>query len=397
MSNMKLREIERLRAIAVLMVIFTHTGPAIGKLGNFFGHPRTGVDLFFVISGFVVTRSLGRLLPDLTRVTELDVAFEQCRSALRVFYTRRFFRIVPLVVGTLVFQRMLFFTGLQPSDLGGDLNGYWREVSAIFTGVYNYAQANEGYSQFGVFWSLSVEEHFYLLLPLSFLLMRTRAKRIGFALAGIAFVALVCRNFFDAAPPGTAQPEYYSIFASHLRFDALLAGVALSLLLEQPPATPIMPPRFMKWVVLPICLALVCAIPRVLPNNAYLHEGFIATWFLCSVLVGYASFDQGYVFGVPLLGGFLEYLGARSYALYLLHIPTVRLASAIALHQPGYAQFRVQYPVANWFAYLFVVLALSELSWRLLEWPMQKLGRRLTNGAIQTRALVANDHSAQPL
>ncbi|HEY2511701.1 MAG TPA: acyltransferase, partial [Polyangiaceae bacterium] len=171
---MKLREIERLRAIAALMVVFTHTAPNLPLLGGLFSHPRTGVDLFFVISGFVVTRSLMRLLPDLSGVTDVGAAFDQSRGALRTFYTRRFFRIVPLAVAAIVLQRMLFVLGLPASALGGDINGLWREIAAVFTGVYNYAMPEQGYSQLGVYWSLSVEEHFYLLLPLAFLLVRTR-------------------------------------------------------------------------------------------------------------------------------------------------------------------------------------------------------------------------------
>ena len=205
---MKLREIERLRAFAALMVVFTHTGPNIGVLQSIFGHPRTGVDSFFVISGLVVTRSLLRLLPDLSTVSGIDVAFDQSRAAVRLFYTRRFFRIVPLAVAAVVLQRLLHVLG-TPVD--GNLDGFWREVFAIFTGVYNYACPNEGYNQFGVYWSLSVEEHFYLLLPLSFLIFRTRSRRVGMAIGGIMFVALIARTFLDVPPPNTANPDFYRI------------------------------------------------------------------------------------------------------------------------------------------------------------------------------------------
>jgi peptidoglycan/LPS O-acetylase OafA/YrhL len=378
MRDSKLREIERLRAVAVLMVIFAHTGPPAPLFGAIFSHPRTGVDLFFVISGFVVTRSLVRQLPEVPESVGLADAFDRSRDALRRFYTRRFFRIVPLAVAVVVLQRLLFVAGFPPSELGGDLVGYWREVCAIFTGVYNYAMPNEGYNQFGVFWSLSVEEHFYLLLPLAFVFARTRGKRLAVALVGIAVVVVVCRNFFDVPPPGTDKPEYYRLMTSHLRFDSLLAGVALALVPGGPATRPLMPPGFVRWVALPFCLALVWAIPRALPLNTYLHEGFTATWFLCGILVGYAALDRGYVLPVPVFGRVLEYVGGRSYAMYLLHIPLLRIEGAIVRAYPGYGAFASHNPWTHWALFVLAVVLAAEVSWQVLEWPMQRLGRRLT-------------------
>ncbi|HEY2510631.1 MAG TPA: discoidin domain-containing protein, partial [Polyangiaceae bacterium] len=188
--------------------------------------------------------------------------------------------------------------------------------------------------------------------------------------------------FFDTPPAGTAQPEYYRVFASHLRFDSLLAGVAMAMLLDGAASKPFMPPRFLKWVVLPASLALVWAIPRALPPNTYFHQGFTAAWFLCAVLVAYASFDRGYVLQAPLLSPVLEYLGARSYALYLLHIPLSRLDGAIGRYAPRYAQFSAANPWTHWALFVLAVVAASEVSWRVLEWPMQKLGRRLTDASL---------------
>jgi peptidoglycan/LPS O-acetylase OafA/YrhL len=374
----KLREIERLRGVAVMMAVLTHTAPFLPYLGGIFSHPRTGVDIFFVISGFVVTRSLIRLLPDVAQSKRLIDAFDESRFALRTFYTRRFFRIAPLAVAVVALQGILFWIGFSPAVLGGDFSGYVREVCAIFMGVYNYALPNEGYTQFGVFWSLSIEEHFYLLLPVAFLLFRTREQRLAFSLAGIAFVACVCRNFFDVPPEGTAVPDFYRVMASHLRFDHLLAGVALALVFDGSPATPFMPKAFMKWVVLPMTLALIWVIPKALPSNTYFHEGFVASWFLCGILVAYAALDRGYVLEIPLLGRLLEYVGSRSYGVYLLHIPVLRLDNALLGHAPRYRQLVERWPWGHWFLYAFGTVMLAELTWHILESPMQRLGRRLT-------------------
>ncbi len=377
---MKVREIERLRAFAVLMVIWTHSSPPLtGFAASFFGLPRTGVDLFFVISGFVVSRSLVRLLPDLTDADGLATAFDRSREALKRFYTRRFFRIVPLAVAAMVAFRLLVTLGVQPK---ASVDGFWHEVLAIATGVYNYAHPYPGYGQMFVYWSLSVEEHFYLLLPLGFLLARTRTRRAGLALAGAAFVALVCRNLFDSSPPG-ANAIDYRLYSSHLRFDALLAGVAIAMLFDGAPSAPIMPPRFVKCVVVPVCLALICSVPgQRLPLDSYFHQGLTATWLFCGVLVTYASFDRGYVFDVPVLGRVLEHVGARSYAMYLLHIPVVRCDEALVKYVPSCTLFKAEHPWTHWGLVLLAIVAVSELSWHLLELPTQQLGRRLSDPSL---------------
>ncbi len=364
-----------------MMVVCTHARPPLRGFGaTFFGLPRTGVDLFFVISGLVVTRSLLRLLPDLTGVDGLDTAFDRSRAALKVFYTRRFFRIVPLALLALAFYRGLIALGVQDSK--GTVDGYWHEVFAIFTGVYNYTHPYGGYFQLFPFWSLSVEEHFYLLLPLGFLLARTRARRAGLALCGIALVAVVGRNLFDGKPAADLNYDSYRLFSSHLRFDALLAGVAIAMLFDGAPSRPLMPPRFVKWVVVPACLALVWAVPSHLPANVYFHEGLTATWFFCAILVTYASFDRGYIFDVPVLGRALEYLGARSYGIYLLHIPASRINEALERYHPAYAQFRVAHPWCHWSLFVLAVVAVSDVSFRALEMPMQELGRRLADPSL---------------
>jgi hypothetical protein len=120
--------------------------------------------------------------------------------------------------------------------------------------------------------------------------------------------------------------------------------------------------------------------PLVLPKHTYFHEGFTATWMLASVLVTYASFDKGYVFDVPGLRRALEYVGGRSYAVYLLHVPVLRLDNAVQAYWPVFETWSAAHPGLHWLLYFALVLAFAEVSWRSLEAPMQKLGRRLVEG-----------------
>ena len=104
------RDIQGLRGVAILAVVIYHADPALLP-GGFIG-----VDLFFVISGFVVTLSLVRLLPPLEGETSFVAAFERAKQALKTFYTRRFFRIMPAALAALLVNR--FMMTIFPQSFG---------------------------------------------------------------------------------------------------------------------------------------------------------------------------------------------------------------------------------------------------------------------------------------
>src|ERR1700691_4015325 len=131
---MRLREIERLRAMAILMVMVVHWDTFQKLLPDVADHSWSGVDLFFVISGFVVTLSLVRLLPPLEGETSFVAAFERAKQALKTFYTRRFFRIMPAALAALLVNR--FMMTIFPQSFGTP-KAWFAEVVAFYGGVYN--------------------------------------------------------------------------------------------------------------------------------------------------------------------------------------------------------------------------------------------------------------------
>src|SRR5580698_3292556 len=133
---MRLREIERLRAMAILMVMVVHWDTFQKLLPDVADHSWSGVDLFFVISGFVVTLSLVRLLPPVEEQSSFLGAFDVARPAIKTFYIRRFFRIMPVALVVALGIRVL--TGVFPAQFGS--SGDWlKEFIAFFGGIYNYA------------------------------------------------------------------------------------------------------------------------------------------------------------------------------------------------------------------------------------------------------------------
>jgi peptidoglycan/LPS O-acetylase OafA/YrhL len=178
---MKLREIERLRAVAALLVVSVHWWPLHNMFPTILRDSWSGVDLFFVISGYVVSLSLMRLLGTMEGQPTFLQAFDAAGTSIKTFYVRRFFRIVPVALVVALSIRVL--AGVHPETFG--TTGDWlKEFVAFFGGIYNYAFGGQS-MHMNVYWSLAVEEHFYLLLPLLFLLFvrlhrgwgRARASR----------------------------------------------------------------------------------------------------------------------------------------------------------------------------------------------------------------------------
>jgi peptidoglycan/LPS O-acetylase OafA/YrhL len=372
----KLREIERLRAAAVLMVMAVHWTIDPGLLPEVARSSWSGVDLFFVISGYVVTLSLVRLLPPLEAETSFLAALDRSRQALHTFYVRRFFRIMPAALAVMLAHYLLVC--FMP-DTFGPVREWWHELFAFVGGVYNYARVyHEGW-HLGVYWSLAVEEHFYLLVPMLFVALRTTERRLA-GCAVIALASIVARHGAHEGM-GTDQLHNYLRYASHLRFDSLMAGVALALVAGRTAAGPAMMPRWlMRWVILPMALATVACLPGAAPIDVMERVGVIALWMVSGVLVAYAGLDRGYVLDIPVLGRALEIVGARSYALYLVHVSAGHLAGAAASGWKGYARlvgvdgrFHWAEPLIRW---LFIALV-AEILHRTVERPMMRVGKRL--------------------
>jgi hypothetical protein len=196
----------------------------------------------------------------------------------------------------------------------------------------------------------------------------------------LALISVVARTFLH---PAGVDVGIYEKCSSHLRFDSLMAGVILALL--SPKATsssPIMPRWLLRFVLLPACLVLVACMPGAVAEHVMVRQGFIALWFLSAILVGFASLDQGYVLSLPVLAPVLEYIGSRSYAIYLLHLTVVRVEGAIADLTPGYRAVLPMDEPTPWKRAVLLssmVLVLAEILHRAVERPFMRLGRILVD------------------
>ena len=205
-------ELDTLRGIAVSMVVLFHAFGFSYGLTGLSGIPKIfvaitmtgwlGVNLFFVLSGFLITG----ILLDSQRRTDY----------YRRFYLRRALRILPLYYAVLVLLLLFVYTGLVPRHVSWAFVG----LSAIY--LANVTPLFGVPIQYGVLWSLAVEEHFYLFWPAVVrVLSRRRVLNCAFAIAAIC---LLLRIAYCAL--GFASGPYTWLSADGLAFGAALAAIA---------------------------------------------------------------------------------------------------------------------------------------------------------------------------
>jgi peptidoglycan/LPS O-acetylase OafA/YrhL len=357
----KIQEIERLRGYAVLLIVFYHQALTL-NIDSFFRYSWGGPDLFFVLSGFVISLSLSKLLPDVRGTSPFTERLQQSRTALQIFYVRRVGRILPMAAfWAFVCLLIAFVDQENPTEI-------LKEIFAIFTLQYNYAIPHGLGQSMVEYWSLNVEEHFYLFLPIFFILIPTQHKRFKWTLIFIALVAFVIRPFVMDESVTEHLRWTYLRFTSHRRFDALLAGVGIQLVRSLGWGDSLA--RIPRWVIGLICLFCLLGIfleSGILPLNYVAGNGSIALWVFSGILVFFASFDQNLVLSFPVIWKCFEYLGSRSYGIYLIHRPAgylVMLLNTKLLHLPFLDQ-NIPIIFFTWLLTLF----LAEISRRWIELP----------------------------
>jgi peptidoglycan/LPS O-acetylase OafA/YrhL len=343
-------DVQGLRAVAVLLVALGHAGVP------FLGGGYVGVDVFFVLSGYLIT---GLLLAD---------ALENGRVSLVRFYARRARRILPAAALTLVAtmiaaDQLLNF--VRARDVVGD--SIW---AAFFAANSHFAAEGADYFQQGQppspiqhFWSLSVEEQFYLvwptLLALALLgLARRRASRgrLLLVIGAAGAASLVWSIHATSASPSTA---YFSTPARAWEL-ALGAGLAVAA-----PAVARLP-GFVRvglgWAGL---AAVACAAVLFSADTAF--PGYAALLPTLGAALVIASVDHRFAVGQLLATKPLGFIGDRSYALYLWHWPVLIIAAAYAGHALSLGVKLAL--VAGAFLLSVVSYGLVEDPLRRLRWP----------------------------
>ena len=347
--------IDVLRAIAALLVLVCHV-IALGEWQFFsksdwglpFRQGWIGVDLFLVISGFVITLSA-------SRERERHPQGFQLR-----FMLRRLRRVLPLYLLTCVVYVFL----VRPEILGRPPEELLVLVLSHALFLQNLSQNTHGVFN-GVTWSLALEMQFYVALVFSIgLLLKLGAWRALLLLVSVSLAWRYGTTFM--LPPGEANPHMQFIYTTQLpgTLDAFGIGIALSLLVLNGQgfwARRLLPnwKNFLLWLLLTIGLLLVAGTLFLTWSNYWRHISMVIFWRTVLAMGFGAALAAAIT--CPLSGGGLLrpicYLGKISYGIYLWHFPV--LLTLLTL--PG---------VRGGFLFLKVLvgsLMLASLSWHLME------------------------------
>ena len=354
--HQKRRDIQGLRALAVLLVIGNHAGlPG-------FGGGYIGVDIFFVISGYVITQLL---------LKESNKGLRRCLSD---FYSRRVRRIVPAatvtLAGTLIVARMVLGSQLDPR-LPTDVRWaslFGANLRFISTGT-NYFVPGLHPSLVTQFWSLAVEEQFYLLFPLVvFAIARAvtpaaRNKVLTIVVAAGVGASAAWSAVTTASHPVTA---YYS---PTTRFWELGLGCILATTTYRRPRRVSRREPLAAWAGSFVLLVALIDI-----NSRSTYPGVLA-WLPCggtALLIWSGRSGPRTPVGRALSTRPMAYIGDISYSLYLVHFVWLKLPEQIAVPLTGGGWRLIE--IAGLF---FTAVA----SYHLVENPIRNSPRLARDGA----------------
>jgi peptidoglycan/LPS O-acetylase OafA/YrhL len=376
----RIDDIEILRAVAIIFVLVEHAPvnlfPWLKLYRGFtyFGG-WDGVDLFFAISGFVIARSLMPGLvsaPDLARFANTALAF----------WIRRIWRLLPSawLWLALIMMATVFFNA---SGVFGSFKANFEATVAAFLDIANlrmdlvFGRFEPGASF--PYWSLSLEEQFYIVFPF---LVLISGKRLPLVVG----IGVLLQLFLDR---NGATPV--SLTLNLFRSDALLLGVLIALWSAQP-TYKLFGPVFLKGR--PIAGFMVFAALVFLlgvAGSASLHlvgsfrYGLVA--LISAVLVLIASYNNGIFCPKGPLKQAMLWIGSRSYTIYLIHIPAFFLAREIWFRlQPPGTEFTDRFAIRFTYTAAILLLIFTELNYRLVETPLRRHGKRIAQRIAARRA-----------
>jgi peptidoglycan/LPS O-acetylase OafA/YrhL len=365
----RMPELDALRGIAILLVIlhnaaldnigvaqsiFIKTAVLLGNSG------WIGVQLFFVLSGFLIT---GILLDG-----------KGSYRSLKNFYIRRTLRIFPLYYVFL----LLFFIVLPYSGILA-----WKNITNLEMGLYWTYLINWGQPFIGVhfphLWSLAIEEQYYLFWPLVVLLARDKT------LVPICFIlivtAILTRLYLvlDFDPEFSSHAMYTFTIA---RWDSLAIGSMLAVIVRQQSLLNVIQQYFRAtFLVLSLILLVLVAIFRHFSPSGLegvFNQTVISFWFaMCTLFI--ITPCEGRIEVVRQLASHpvLCWVGKYSYAIYIFHFPAKLFwFGHITLpFDSNNAREQIELLISNFIGVLLLATIAAYVSWNLLERPFLSLKR----------------------
>jgi len=369
--NQRLAQLDGLRGVAILLVVICHyvANPDHSHLGYWTGHflsgltvGWSGVDLFFVLSGFLI----GGIL--------LDV--QDSPRYFRTFYARRVFRILPVYYSWILIYVVIVAIGVYA--IPGAMPVGRRDLTTVpiyvlFLQNVIFMPSPFQWKWFVVTWSLAVEEQFYLLAPMAIRWIPVR--RLVWLLVAVICAAPVMRFAIHSYLP---RFYYLAGFAMPCRADALAFGILAAIGWRRQAFRQILETRRgLAWGASFVAFAVVAGLSPtfVRPAGVVTYTvGYsaLAVFYACVLLLALSQTDSLLV--RVLKNRALRYVGGISYCVYIVHLTINQWAYHLLLHSdPETNDLR---GVGVMVLALLITWGVAATSWKYLENPAIRRGHQ---------------------
>lgn len=346
-------EIDGLRALAILPVLLHHSGLQLLP-GGF-----AGVDVFFVISGYLITSILFKEM-------------SEGNFSLLSFYERRARRILPAMVAMIVFSSFLSFFFLDPPSM--KMLGY--SIVAVSTFMANiffflkldYFNPSAELNPMLHMWSLAVEEQFYLFFPFILLFLTKFKKYILISLAVIFTISLISMLL--------TSNQSVNFYLIHTRAWELLAGSICSILITKSALSAINE-TLKGW------LSALAILLLIISYSTYSYEYTFPGWFTIlpvlstALIILFAS--ENNIVGKMLSSKTLVFIGLISYSLYLWHQPIFAFAKLMTLESLTNELIAFS---------MLITFLLSLLTYQYIEKPFRRKSNKSTKTILAYSVLM---------
>lgn len=370
-------EIDNLRAIAIIGTLFAHIGGMFLTMPHFLNSifkyitGVEGVILFFAISGYVISASF------IPKLDSKNFLYDQIKI-IHAFFVRRFFRIIIPTSFWVVVMILLVSFGLQ-----------WGIIETIFSGIATLFGIENLYilithpihNRFFIYWSLSLEMQFYCLLPFFLALLKNKWGR----LFGLGLFIILLQFL-----PGNLHGQ--------LRGECLIMGVMVYLLFHDFKWLDNIHSYFKKKrlilkligfsliIFLFTCYGALWSVTNALPFP-FIYG--IKLNFFWTLLVAIAALKLDIIIFPSYIKLAMNWLGSRSFTLYLAHYPMMYLTHIIAIKLTKNHIYAFNHPLAITVFWLTSLAVAVEISYKMIEMPMTALGRKLAK-QIENKSAVSN-------
>ena len=358
-------QLDGVRAIAILLVLVCHAeNYNCIDLGGWGKKGWIGVDLFFVLSGFLITGLLAEA--------------KERQHYFRNFYGRRALRILPLYFVTLGAAYLAMRAGALP-----EYSGRYSWLPYVLL-VQNLVISAPGFHALGATWSLAIEEQFYLVWP-------WLVKRLSLdTLRNILLLAIVVSPLLRTLSFTVDWTPYLRYKHTLLRLDGLAMGGWVALWLRS---------QFFELARLRAAsrIALAAGIPLavwLVPESAFDNTPPAITMSAVALsgtaLLGFALLGNrtGSLLGQVLAWAPLRYVGKISYCLYLVHMPLLDWLTGPSMQAWSVRTFGAAQPITL-VLYVTLTFGLATLSWYGFERPILRLKRHFADNEVPEAARLA--------